>query len=206
MVSKLFCTNQILITISVVFGSIALTFSCIGTATSNWQTVSKNTTSGQLYISHTANFFYACHLNSVQQVLSCGERSTNISILQYYRFYIKANQSVLNFHLNTAAGFSIIGIIFIFLEIITTLLMSFGKQGERIYLIVPIFLFIACLFMLPGLAEGSRVLYYNGYSANLYETAHVLAIFSFLISTIVAGQLFQAPLRSVQSRKIKTRK
>ena len=42
------------------------------------------------------------------------------------------------------------------------------------YLLGPVCLFIACLFMLAGMAQGAYVLYYNDYAANLYQTGHLL--------------------------------
>ncbi len=68
-----------------------------------------------------------------------------------------------------------------------------GDWVVWIYLIGPICLFIACLFMLAGMAEGAYVLYYNDYSANLYPTAHLLTIFSFLMSCIASGRLHTIP-------------
>jgi hypothetical protein len=192
--------NQVLITISVIFGSIALTLASVGIGSPNWQNTYANTTSGDVYIIRTANFFYACRLNSLGIVLRCGERSTNSSILQYYSIVASGNESELNFHLNTASGFTIIGIIFIFFGIIITLSMFCGDRAEWIYPVAPTFLFVACLFMLAGLAEGSRVLLYNGYAAYLYESAHVLTMFSFLISSIVGGLLFKPPSKLQQLR------
>jgi len=188
--------NQVLITISVIFGSIALILASVGIGSPNWQNTYANTTSGDVYIIRTANFFYACRLNSLGVVLRCAERSSNNSILQYYSIQAPGSQSVLNFHLNTASGFSIIGILFIFFGTIVTLSMFCGDRAEWIYPVAPTFTFVACLFMLAGLAEGSRVLLYNGYAAYLYETAHVLTIFSFLISSIVGGCLFRPPPKS----------
>lgn len=198
---KLTLSNQILITLSVILGSIALILACAGIGTPRWQITSVNTSSGFMYVTNTANFFYACRLNLAGEVLSCGERSSNQSISQYYALTIKGNQSELNLHLNTAAGFSILGILFIFLGTIATLAMFFGDKAEWIFLIAPTFLFVACLFMVAGIAEGSRVLLYNGYSANLYEAAQSLAICSFLISAIIGGRLFNPPLRTEYSTK-----
>ncbi len=74
--------------------------------------------------------------------------------------------------------------------------MFFSDRAEWIFLIALSFLFIACLFMIAGLAEGSRVHLYNGYAVNIYETLHLLTIFSFLISVVVAGRLFDPILKS----------
>ena len=42
--------------------------------------------------------------------------------------------------------------------------------------------------MLAALAEGSRTILYNGYSAKLYQAAHVISIFSLLSSAYASGK------------------
>jgi len=42
--------------------------------------------------------------------------------------------------------------------------------------------------MLAALAEGSHSIMFNGYSANLYQTAHVIAIFSMMLIAYAAGK------------------
>ena len=194
-------SNIVLVSISVISGAAALTLACVSIGTSNWQTTSTNTTDGQMYISNTANFFYACRFDAVGDVISCNQRSSNGDLLEYYMITARGNQSELNLHLNVAAGLSVLGIIFVFFGTIATLLMFNGDRVPWIFLVAPSFLFLACLFMLTGLAEGARMLLYNGYSANLYETAHVLTIFSFLISAIVGGRLFDPPVNSKLFKK-----
>lgn len=83
------------------------------------------------------------------------------------------------------------------------MLMLVGQSLPWIPLVAPSIVFVACLFMLAGLAEGARVLLYNGYAAHLYETAHLLTIFSFLISAFVGGFLFDSPRVPPKSEKIK---
>jgi hypothetical protein len=56
-------------------------------------------------------------------------------------------------------------------------------------LIPPAFFFLACLFMLAGMAEGARYLLYNDYSANLYQTGHLLTMFSLFLSAFAAGRI-----------------
>jgi hypothetical protein len=208
MASELTVRNQVLISISVIFGAIALALACIGIGTANWQTTQGNTTSGQSYISSTANFFYACNYTTTGDVVNCASRTINSDIQQYYLNISNktGSQAAWSTHLNTAAGFYIIVIIFILIVTITTLFMFIGDRAEWIFLVAPSYLFLACLFMLAGLAEGSRILLYNGYSANLYETAHLLTIFSFLISSIVAGRLFRNPPVNMKPSKTITRK
>jgi len=203
MFCKWHLSNEVLITVSVFFGAIALTLACIGIGTPYWQTISLTLASGETFIASSANFFYACRYDLAGDVISCVDRSSNSSIGQYYGIIATGNESEWNFHLNTAAGFSIIGIIFIFFGTTATSFMFFGNRGEWIYFVAPSFLFVACLFMLAGLAEGARILLYNGYSVNLYETAHVITIFSFLISALVGGRLFDPPRKPQRSTKIK---
>ena len=50
-------------------------------------------------------------------------------------------------------------------------------------------LFLAALFMVAALAEGSRVTLYNSYSANLVETGHLLTIFSMGLVAFASGRL-----------------
>jgi hypothetical protein len=183
----------ILIVISIVAGGISLVLACVGIATPNWQITEATATNGRTYTNSTANFFYACLLNSTGDVIGCDLRSKNTNLQQYYSISAAGNQSDWNHHLNTAAGFSIIGIIFIFFGTLATILMLIGQSLPWIHLVAPSMLFVACLFMLAGLAEGARVLLFNGYAAHLYETAHLLTIFSFLITALVGGLLFNSP-------------
>jgi hypothetical protein len=205
MISQLNTPNLVLISISVISGAIALTLACVGIGSSDWQTTSANSTNGQMYTDSTANFFYAC-LIDMDGDTQCGQRSSDNTNIQYYMINATGDESDWNLHLNFAAGLSIIGIIFIFIGSLTTLLMFFGEKAAWVYLIAPTFLFVACLFMLAGLAEGARVLQYNGYAAHLYETAHVLTIFSFLISALLAGRLYDLPLKPQQPKTLKRTK
>jgi hypothetical protein len=177
------------IAISVIFGGIALLLACVGIGTPNWQS-GKVTIDGQTNTISTANFFYACRYYTNGTLNSCGYRSSNREINQYYPIDAPGNETQWNQYLDTAAGLCIVGIIFIFFGTLTTLLMIFSNWITWIYLIGPICLFIATLFMLAGMAQGAYVLYYNDYSANLYQTAHLLTIFSFLISCIAGGRLY----------------
>jgi hypothetical protein len=83
----------------------------------------------------------------------------------------------------------------------TTLVMIFVNRPSWILYLPPTILFIACLFMLAGMAEGARVLYYNDYSVNLYQTSHLLTMLSLFLSSIAAGHIhFQAqPLTNTAS-------
>jgi hypothetical protein len=180
------------IAIAVIFGGIGLLLACVGIGTPNWQST-QVTINGQTNTISTANFFYACRYYANGSSISCGYRSTNREINQYYPIDAPGNETQWNQYLDSAAGLCIVGIIFIFFGTLTTLLMICANWAGWIYLIGPICLFLATLFMLAGMAQGAYVLYYNDYSANLYQTAHLLTIFSFLISCIAGGRLSSAP-------------
>ncbi|CAF4413391.1 unnamed protein product, partial [Adineta steineri] len=140
MVIKYNTCNLALISLSVIFGAIALLLACVGIGSSNWQTTSTNTSTGQTYIDSVANFFYACRLNLTGDA-QCGQRSSDHNDIQYYIINLTGNSTEWNLHLNFAAGLSIIGIIFIFIGTVTNLLMFFGDRATWIYLIAPTFLF-----------------------------------------------------------------
>lgn len=173
---------------SVIFGGIALVLACVGIGTPNWQST-RVTIDGQTNVISTANFFYACRFNSNGALQNCDHRSSNRDINRYYPIDARWNQTEWNQHLDAAAGLCIIGIILIFFGTLTTVLMICGNLAGWIYFLGPVCLFLATLFMLAGMAEGAYVLYYNDYSANLYQTAHLLTIFSFLLSCIASGRL-----------------
>lgn len=195
-----------LIVISVVTGSIALLLACVGIGTPNWQSTNIDI-NGQIRTVSTANFFYACRSYANGTSMGCTHRSSNRDINQYYPIDARWNQTEWNRHLDSAAGLCIVGIIFLFFGTVGTLLMICTDWINLIYFIGPIGFFLASLFMLAGMAEGAYVFYYNDYSANLYQTAHLLAIFSFLISCIAAGRLldfidaeeFDIPVRKQRS-------
>ena len=196
--------NQLLIITGVLAGAIALLLACVGIGTPNWQVEYKNTTLGELHIVRTANFFYACRMNLAGENLGCGERASNSNIAQYYSINGTGNETIWNWHLNSAAGLSIMGIIYTLFGIVATMLMLFGDRAEWIYVVAPGFYFLACLFMLAGLAEGSRVLLSNGFSAHIFQSAHAMTMFSFLICCITAGRLFHLPRQS--SRRTRQRR
>ncbi|UJR32756.1 hypothetical protein I4U23_020215 [Adineta vaga] len=159
--------STIFISISVIFGAIALVLSCVGIGTPHWQTT--------------------------QVTINGQTRSFGRNINQYYPIDAAGNQTEWNKHLDSAAGLCIVGIIFILFGTITTLLMIPSDWAVWIYLVGPICYFLACLFMLGGMSEGAYVLYYNDYAANLYQTGHLLTIFSFVMSCLAAGHLYTLP-------------
>jgi hypothetical protein len=184
--------STVFISISVIFGAIALVLTCVGIGTPHWQST-RVTLNGQTQAVWTANFFYSCRLFPNGTSISCAYRISNRDINQYYPIDARGNQTEWNRHLDSAAGLCIVGIIFIFFGTMATLAMIPGNWALWIYLVGPICLFLACLFMLAGMAEGAFVLYYNDYAANLYQTGHMLTIFSFAMSCMAAGRLYTLP-------------
>lgn len=169
--------------IAAVFGLLAFILACIGMGAPSWETYYNPSASGPSgNRSGTVNFFYACLTNPDGSGQNCTYRSSSLS---NYGSILPYN---FNDRLDNAASLSIIGIALIFSGVISTVIMAFVRIGIERTLIAPIFLFLACLFMLAGLAEGSRVLHYNDYAANLYETAHLLTMLSLLLCSIAAGR------------------
>ncbi|CAF1044620.1 unnamed protein product [Adineta ricciae] len=184
--------STIFIAISVIFGAIALVLSCVGIGTPNWQTTYA-ILNGQTQPVRTANFFYSCVFYPNGTRIGCTSRVSDRNIGQYYPIDARGNQTEWNQHLDNAAGLCIVGIIFIFFGTVATLLMLPANWGLWIYWIGPTCYFLACLFMLAGMSEGAYVLYYNDYAANLYQTGHLLTIFSFAMSSVAAGHLYTLP-------------
>ena len=173
--------------LAAVSGAVALVLACVGVGSPNWEifyTPSASGPSGNQ--TGTANFFYACTNNWDGSEQNCTARTTSLtsygSTLAYNMYD----------HLDNAAALSIIGIIFIFFGIVGAVIMSLRPVPAWLNLLAPGFLFVACLFMLAALAEGSRILFYNGYAANLYEAGHLCAMFSLFLCSIAAGRFHTA--------------
>ncbi|CAF5134600.1 unnamed protein product [Rotaria sp. Silwood1] len=91
--------------------------------------------------------------------------------------------------IQNAAGLCIVGILFLVFGTMTTLVLAFIPLSTWINIIPSILLFFACLFMLAGMAEGSRYLLYNGYSANLYQAGHLFTILTLSLSAFTIGRI-----------------
>jgi hypothetical protein len=158
---------------------IAIILACIGVGTPSWQIVysdAPNNTSPTT----TTNFYYMCYISN----------STCISSAYSTLSYI---------HLQLASGLAIVGIVFLFFGTVGTCLVglyssdvSFNIKGSRRYdlhiFLGPLCLFTGTITMLAALAEGTQTIIYNGYSANLYQTAHVISIFALLGSAYSSGR------------------
>lgn len=202
MTAKFGAPEFILLSLSVISAGIAVALASVGVGSANWQTTMTTDVNGRIYTSNIANFFYACRLNQAGNT-QCGQRSSDDNNIQYYTINATGNTDTWNFHLDFASALTIIGIVFIFIGGVASLLMILGDRIPWMYFVAPVFLFLACLFMLAGLAEGSRVLKFNDYAAYLYETGHVITIFSCMTSALLGGRLFDPPVESQSSKKLK---
>lgn len=187
--------GRMLAFVSIGFGAIALLLACIGIGTPNWQTTYTTSTSNQLQIASTNNFFYAC-IFSTNGNVTCYNR--NASLIGYvntgfYGLSTFTSSNDTNTRLQNAGGLCIVGIVFIALGVIFTLVMAIRAISTWFDLVPPTLLFLACLFMLAGLAEGARALIYNDYAANLYQAGHLLTMLSFGLSALAAGRFHFEP-------------
>lgn len=184
-------TSRILSLGTVAVGAIALLLACVGIGTPNWQTLyTLSTTTNQLRISATNNFFYACVFADNNNV-TCYNRNASLTGYANNGFsnsFTYTNSNDTNTRLQNAGGLCIVGIGFLAFGVIAALVLAFAAVTAWFNLIPTALLFLACLFMLAGLAEGARTLLYNDYAANLYEAAHLLTMLSFGLSAIVAGR------------------
>ncbi|CAF1119958.1 unnamed protein product [Didymodactylos carnosus] len=169
-----------------VFGFIALVLAIVGTATPSWYyiNISGNT---QYY-----NFFTQCVGSLVNDTSQCVDmqRNTNLGLITQH-----------------AGALAVVGLIFLGCGTIIAFAMACMQFSGILSLISPILLFLASLFMLASLAEGSRVTLYNSYSANLFQTAHLLTFFSMGLAAFAAGEYFlnqglSAVLGAIGSRGI----
>jgi hypothetical protein len=174
--------------ITVAFGVVALVLTCVGIGTPKWYTVYSLVGTGVYYQSSTANFFYTCTFSTNGSTLNCTNRDGS---LYAYPGYSTSYPWATDYYqrMQNAGGLCIVGILFLFLGTVATLVMALVYLQTWLNLIPPALLFLACLFMLAGMAEGSRYLIYNDYSANLYQTGHLLTMFTLFLSALAAGRI-----------------
>lgn len=173
---------------AVAFGTIALILTCVGIGTPSWQTTYVPLTSTSYYAAARTNFFYSCTFNTSGALNNCTNRD---STLYAYPGYSSTNAWMTDYNsrMQNAGALCIVGIIFLFLGTIATLIMALDYLPVWVNIVPPALLFLACLFMLAGMAEGSRYLIYNDYSANLYQTGHLLTMFTLFLSAFGAGRI-----------------
>ncbi|CAF1124259.1 unnamed protein product [Adineta steineri] len=173
---------------AVAFGTIALVLACVGMGTPNWyiQYGPKLSGTGYYKIS-SVNFFYSCNWMNDGTLINCTKRNGNLYGYPYSSGALWMNDFYQR--MQNAGALCIVGIIFIAFGTLATLIMALVYFPTWINLFPPILFFIACLFMLAGMAEGSRYLLYNGYSVNLYQTGHLLTMFALFLSALSAGRI-----------------
>lgn len=176
--------------IAVAFGIAALVLVCVGIATPNWDAQYISTGGGNYVKVATTNFFYACTFETNGTLRNCTNRDGS---LYGYPGYSASNpnpwMSDYYQRMQNAAALCIVGIGLLFLGTLATLLMAMMYFHTWVTVIPPVLLFLACLFMLAGMAEGARYFLYNDYSANLYQTGHLLTMFTLLLSAFAAGRI-----------------
>lgn len=180
--------SQTIAFIAVAFGAIALVLVCVGIATPNWQTTYVSSSNTSFYVGARTNFFYSCTFWNNGTLINCTNRDNN---LYGYPGYSANNawMSDYNRRIQNAGALCIVGIIFLFFGTIATLVMALDYLPVWINILPPGLLFLACLFMLAGMAEGSRYFLYNDYSANLFQTGHLLTMFALFLSAFAAGRI-----------------
>ena len=161
--------SRILVFMASLFSIIALVLSIVGTATHSWY---YNQDSNGNTLSY--NFFTQCTGNLLNDSSNCIDMQRN---------------TVIGLGTQHAAGLLVVALCLLGLGTLITLSMNFIQITGLLAFIAPIVLFLAALFMLAALAEGSRVTTYNSYSANLVETGHLLTIFSMGLVAFASGQL-----------------
>jgi hypothetical protein len=176
--------------IAVFFGIAALVLTCVGVGTPAWYAGYISTGGGNYTKYDNANFFYTCVYYSNSTLQNCTNRGSS---LYGYPGYNPSNpnpwMSDYYQRMQNAGALCIVGIIFLFIGTLTTLIMAIVYFQTWATLIPPVCLFLACHFMLAGMAEGSRYLLFNDYSANLYQTGHLLTMFTLFLSSFAAGRI-----------------
>jgi hypothetical protein len=161
--------SRVLVVTAGLFTIAALTLSIVGTATYYWY-YSQDSTGATYYY----NFFTLCQGQLLNQSSSCYDMPRN---------------TLLGLGTQHAAGLIVVALCLLGLGMFIILSMNFLQLTGILSFIPPILLFLAALFMVGALAEGSRVTTYNSYSANLVETGHLLTIFSMGLVAFASGRL-----------------
>ncbi|CAF1054413.1 unnamed protein product [Adineta steineri] len=186
-------TSKILAFVAVGFGIIALILCCVGVGTTQWYIEGNSN-----YLTISLNFFQYCTYDGASgNSLGCTSRAANYHPVCYTNRYtattVVSSIDDCNNRMRSAAALTIVGIILLAFGIVLTIIMAFGILSEWFLNLIPgALLFLACLFMLAGLAEGARYVTYNGYSATLYETGHLLTMLSLFLSAVAGGRISHA--------------
>ncbi|UJR14616.1 hypothetical protein I4U23_001610 [Adineta vaga] len=179
--------SQKILILTCILGILALLFVCVGIGTPKWESSYINTSGGSYTLSTTASFFYTCHFtNGIFN--NCTSRTENLT--DYPRYSTSSRwMRDYNVRIQNAAALCTVAILFLAFALVATVILIFHPSFAWINLASPILFFVACLFMTAGMAEGSRYLLFNDYSANLYQTGHVLNILSLFSSAFATGRI-----------------
>lgn len=174
--------------IAVAFGVAALVLTCVGIGTPRWYSDYFVLNDNTYVKTNSANFFYTCVIFPNGTLLNCTNRG---SALFGYSTYDGTHPWKIDYYqrMQNAGALCIVGILFLFFGTLTTLIMGLVQYRTWLTLTPPGLLFLACLFMLAGMAEGSRYLLYNDYSANLYQTGHLLTMLTLFLTAFAAGRI-----------------
>ena len=179
--------SRIIAFIAVGFGSIALLLACVGIGTPRWYSTYELNNNATYVKTNSANFFYTCSVNQNGTTNNCTNRDGTLFL---YPGYIAGTYMTDYYQrMQNAGSLCIVGILFLFFGTLATLMMALLYFKEWVTLIPPALLFLACLFMLAGKAEGSRYLLYNDYSSSLFHTGHLLTMFTLFLSAFAAGRI-----------------
>lgn len=161
--------SRVVILTAGLFTIAALTLSIVGTATYSWF-YNQDSTGATLFY----NFFVICRGQVLNGSSSC---------------FDMPRYTALGIGTQHAAGLLVVALCLLGLGMIITLSMNCLELKGVLSFLAPTLLFLAALFMVAALAEGSRVTTYNSYSANLVETGHLLTILSMGLAGFATGRL-----------------
>lgn len=161
--------SRVVILTAGLFTIVALTLSIVGTATYQWFYNQDATGATYFY-----NFFTVCRGQVLNQSSNC------LDMPRYTALGIGTQQ---------AAGLLVVALCLLGLGMLITLSMNCLELKGVLSFLAPLLLFLAALFMVASLAEGSRVTTFNSYSANLVQTGHLLTIFSMGLVGFASGRL-----------------
>ncbi|CAF4054123.1 unnamed protein product [Rotaria sp. Silwood2] len=180
--------SQTIAFIAVAFDVIALILACFGIGTPRWYSLYVLTGTGTYAKTNSAIFFYTCDVSTSDVTNNCTNRDSSLygypGYSSSYPWMTDYNQRMQN-----AGSLCIVGILFLAFGTVATLIMALRYFHAWATPISPASFFLACLFMLAGKAESARYLTYNDYSANLYQTAHLLTMFSLGFTAFAAGRI-----------------
>ena len=187
--------------IAVAFAGLALLLVCVGIGTPKWESQYTDTGLGTYALAGTANFFYTCSFTN-GSYNNCTSRTS--SLTNYPRYSsIYPWMTDYNLRMQNAAGLCIVAILILVFGLIMTLIMALIPLSKWWNLLPPILLFLACLLMLAGLAEGARYLLYNGYSGDLYQAGFLFTILALCFSTLAAGRIHFFRMKEEEANAVK---